>query len=101
RPSVAAGSVSWASTYAGARSGPTERRRAASISWRHDPKTFQWRLQAVLAKGGPEDRQAPQPRHLRDPRRSAAARARRAVLQAQGLRPWAGIFPKRQTTSLR
>src|SRR5262245_59612342 len=51
----------------------------------HDPKAQIRPVPALLAEGGPEDRQAPEPGHLRHPRGGRAARAGGAVLQAQAL----------------
>src|SRR5436190_1643482 len=51
-----------------------------------DPQAQDRRVPPVLAQDRSEDRQAPQPRHLRDARQGREARARSAVLQAALMR---------------
>src|SRR4249919_1635941 len=48
----------------------------------HDPQTRQRPIPALFAKAGSEDRQAAQPRHLRQPGGCREAREGSAVLQA-------------------
>src|SRR5688572_19908065 len=48
----------------------------------HDPQTGIRRVPALLQKKEPEDRQAPQPRHIQDARGRRKARTRSPVLQA-------------------
>lgn len=55
----------------------------------HDSQTRVRRIPALFAQGESQDGQAPQPRHLQEPRGSRKARARRAVFQA-ALTPEAG-----------
>src|SRR5215470_1118878 len=55
---------------------------ARPLSNGHDPQALVRRIPPLLAQGQPQDRQAPQPRHLRLARRGEEARARGAVLQA-------------------
>src|SRR5262245_26885585 len=62
------------------------RTRAASprvaVAPSHDPQAQVGRLSPLFAQAEPEDRPAPQSRHLQDTGGGREARARRAVLQA-------------------